>query len=118
MKKFRSKERAVILGLVLIFAGLIIRSMTFTEGGIISTILAVFILSVGVGFSFAGLFANDLITMSDVKKYMMVPLMITLTVLLFKKFDIQMPILQVFILFIINILFFKKEIKKHLKVNR
>lgn len=117
MKKFKSKDRAILIGVLLIFMGLIIRSSVFDADNIIGTAFALLILSVGVGFAFAGVFSKDIILTSDVKKYMMVPLVITVIILLFKKFEMNMPALQVTILFGVNILFFKKEIKKALKID-
>jgi len=74
-------------------------------------------LSIGVGFTFAGIFSKDIISISDEKKYMMVPLVIAAIIMLFKKYEMDMPVLQVAVLFGVNILFFKKEIKKALKSN-
>ncbi|NLK73334.1 MAG: hypothetical protein GX285_09980 [Clostridiales bacterium] len=118
MKGFKKKERAILFGVLLIFAGLLIRSSVFdADINIGGTAFALLTLSIGVGFTFAGIFSKDIISISDVKKYMMVPLVIAAIIMLFKKYEMDMPVLQVAVLFGVNILFFKKEIKKALKSN-
>ncbi len=110
-----TKTKSIAFGIVLVVAGMFIRSFSFNGENLIGTAIAVFVLSVGVGFSFAGVFSSDLVTSSEIKKYMMVPLSLTFVILVFEKFNVDMPILQVMILFFINILFFRNEIKKALK---
>ncbi len=110
-----TRRKSIFLGTILIFAGMFIRSYSFSNGNYFGTAIAILVLSVGVGFAFAGLFSNDLVTSSQVKKYMMVPLTIALVIIAFDKLHINMPILQVLILFFINILFFRNEIKKAIK---
>ncbi len=110
-----TKRKSIVSGIILIVAGMVIRSFSFSDGYIIGTAIALLVLSVGVGFAFAGFFSNDTVTSSKVKKYMMVPLTITLVILAFEKLNIDMPIIQVLILFFINVLFFRNEIKKAIK---
>lgn len=112
MKRLENKHTAVIVGMLFIIASIFVKSM---GAGIAVTITALLILSLGVGFAFAGVFSKEIVLFSQVKKYMMVPLTLTVVILVFKKFDINMPVLQVALLFAINILFFKNEIKKALK---
>ncbi|MCG8482897.1 MAG: hypothetical protein MJA31_06270 [Clostridia bacterium] len=115
MKRLKRKEQALLVGIIMIFGGLLLRSFAISTDNDIITAAAVLILSVGVGFAIAAFFSNSIISISDVKKYMMVPLSISLVILVFKKFEIQMPVLQVGLMFLINLVFFKKEIKKALK---
>lgn len=116
MKRFKRKEKALILGIAMIVIGLFLRSFAVhIDNNIIINIMAILSLSVGMGFSIAAFFSNTMICMSDVRKYMLVPLSISLVILVFKKFEIQMPLLQIGLLFFINIMFFMKEIKKALK---
>lgn len=115
MERLKRKEQALLAGVIMIFSGLIARSAAISIDSDIITAVAFLIVSVGVGFAVSAFFSNGTIKVSDVKKYTMVPLTISLVVLTFKKFEIQMPILQVGLLFFINLLFFKKEIKKALK---
>lgn len=106
----------MLLGIAMVFGGLLLRSFALSIDNIVVTALAILVLSIGVGFSIAAYFStNGVIIMSDVKKYMMVPLSISLVILVFKKFEIQMPFLQVGLMFFINLMFFKKEIQKALK---
>lgn len=110
-----TKEKSIAFGIILIAVGMLIRSFSFNAQNLIGTAIAVLVLSVGVGFAFAGAFSKDIVISSQIKKYMMVPLTLALVILIFEKFEVNMPILQVTILFFVNALFFKNEIKKALK---
>lgn len=112
MRRLKNKHTAIIVGMLFIISSIVVKSI---GSNIAVTITALLILSIGVGFAFAGVFSKETVLFSQVKKYMMVPLTLTVVILIFKKFDIHMPVLQVALLFAINVLFFKNEIKKALK---
>lgn len=109
----KNRLLSTIIGILFFIMGILSRGQFINQNMLIGFVLPLVFISIGFGFIFASNFRKDdsnLILLF--LKATMAPLAIVLTILVFNKTGVNSPILRAGTLFLINIVFFNKEIGK------
>lgn len=113
---FENKSISMILGIIFIFFGFVLRGSFQNYNYLLNFLVPIIIISIGFGVTYSSLFVMSISkTITMFTKATFAPLTIVAVILLFNKYQIDIPVLKATILFIINICFFKNEIKGALK---
>jgi hypothetical protein len=104
---------SISLGLLLFIAGVLSRGQFIQSNMIISLMVPLIFISLGFGFVFAPLFKkNGKTSVGLFIKSALAPWAIVIAITILNKTGVDSPIIKAGTLFLINIVFFKKEIDK------